>query len=248
MILQTPSLYETDALLNQYLLFHYGNPNDLMPFSFGPQNSLHFPIRCVTECLDLSALPKQAKGLDLGCAVGRSSFELARHCQHVLAVDNSKSFIAAAQHLQKTGRLEYFIAEEGKRQSRRLAEIPNGITSDRVTFKCCDVMELAQHPIAYDVVLAANLICRLSEPDAFLFLLPHLVAPEGQLILTSPYSWLEEFTPRSSWLGTLEGIQNFLAPSFSLQRTIELPFLIREHLRKYQWGVAQASIWKRNRI
>ena len=25
----------------------------------------------------------------------------------------------------------------------------------------------------------------------------------------------------------------------------DLPFLIREHARKYQWSVAQATIWRR---
>jgi hypothetical protein len=34
--------YETDAVLRQYLLFHYGEERDLMPFLFGPQHPLHF--------------------------------------------------------------------------------------------------------------------------------------------------------------------------------------------------------------
>ena len=79
--------------------------------------------------------------------------------------------------------------------------------------------------------------------------------PGGQLILTSPYTWLEDYTPRENWLGgnardgkprrTLDGLKGELAQSFELTRTLDLPFLIREHARKFQWSVAQASVWRR---
>jgi hypothetical protein len=36
-----------------------------------------------------------------------------------------------------------------------------------------------------------------------------------------------------------------LDPHFTLARTLELPFLIREHARKFQWSVAQATVWIR---
>jgi putative 4-mercaptohistidine N1-methyltranferase len=244
-MMQTSSRYETDALLSQYLLFHYGNDHDLMPYSFGPQNSIHFPVRCVTECLDIKNLPQNARALDLGCAVGRSSFELSRYCQQVVGIDNSKTFIAAAKQIQQEGRLGYTIAEEGGQQGMRLAEIPSKAFPNRVEFRCFDVMDLPQELNSFDIVLAANLICRLSNPQAFLKQLSALVVSKGQLILTSPYSWLEEFTPRASWLGSLADIQKILNTDFILERTCELPFLIREHRRKYQWGVSQASIWKR---
>ena len=80
--------------------------------------------------------------------------------------------------------------------------------------------------------------------------MPELVKPGGQLIITSPYTWLEEFTPREHWLGgrdgsTLEGLEAALTKDFQLTATRDLPFLIREHARKFQWSVAQASIWIR---
>ena len=98
---QAVSFYETDAALSQYLLFHYGAEEDLMPYSFGPKDALHFPVRCVEECLDLANLPKGAKALELGCAVGRTSFELSRYCQGVTAVDYSSAFIEVAKEIQQ---------------------------------------------------------------------------------------------------------------------------------------------------
>src|SRR5712691_9068529 len=81
--IRTP-YYETDRALSEYLLFHYGAPEQLLPYAFGPTDALNFPGRCVTECLSVTRLPSQARALDLGCAVGRSSFELARSCAQVV--------------------------------------------------------------------------------------------------------------------------------------------------------------------
>ena len=57
-------------------------------------------------------------------------------------------------------------------------------------------------------------------------------------------------TPRDQWLldedgGTLGALQRILAPAFDFQRVIDLPFLIREHRRKYQWSISEASLWVR---
>jgi hypothetical protein len=101
----------------------------------------------------------------------------------------------------------------------------------------------------------ANLIDRLSHPAACLKSLPRLLKIGGQLILVSPYSWLREYTPRAHWLGgcrrrgrdvrTFATLRRLLSPHFSLARRLDLPFLIREHERKFQLGVAAASVWLR---
>jgi putative 4-mercaptohistidine N1-methyltranferase len=245
------AFYETDSALCQYLLFHYGDDRDLIPFSCGPENALRFPVRCATECVDKEALSPHAKGLELGCSVGRTSFELTRYCQSVLAVDSSSSFISTAKRLQRAGFLEYAIQEEGAHKAIRMARLPEGVEPDRATFLCSDVMEFAPGSEAFDVVIAANLLCRLNDPKTFLTLLPNLVVPGGQLILTSPYSWLEEYTPQLHWLrggksrSVLESLREFLEEEFDLLRYFDMPFLMREHLRKYQFSIAQATIWKR---
>lgn len=99
----------------------------------------------------------------------------------------------------------------------------------------------------FDLIHAANLLCRLPEPQRFLHRVPDLVRKGGQLVLTTPCTWLEEFTPPGNWPpgGTLEYLQQHLQESFERIRTLDMPFLIREHRRKYQWSVAQASVWVR---
>jgi hypothetical protein len=101
--------------------------------------------------------------------------------------------------------------------------------------------------------LAANLLCRLPEPQQFLKMLASLVQPGGQLLLATPFSWLETFTPVSAWLGGKhpqdrsgwEVLEEILSPHFELEEKIDLPFLIREHARKFQYGISCGSRWIR---
>lgn len=249
------SYYESDDILSEYLLFHYGKEADILPYSFGPKEALEFPARCVSECLDVTRLPEEARALDLGCAIGRSSFELARHCHEVLAIDNSASFIRAATALREKGELVFRFRIEGDLRRDANAAVPTGIARERVAFEVGDAMNLRPDLDPFDVVLAANLIDRLPRPSTLLERLPELVSPDGQLIIISPYTWLEEFTPREHWLGgferdgrpvtTLACLQTILAPAFTLTGQKDLPFLIREHARKYQWSVAEATLWRR---
>jgi hypothetical protein len=44
---------------------------------------------------------------------------------------------------------------------------------------------------------------------------------------------------------TFDALRRILSPHFKLARRQDLPFLIREHARKYQLGVSEASTWVR---
>lgn len=240
------SYYETKALLDQYLLFHYGLDVDQLPFEFGPSQSLNFPVKCVTQCVNRNYLPAEARALDLGCAVGRSTFELSRFCQTVIGIDTSRRFIRAAQHIQKQGSLEYTLLEEGSKHLKRLAKRPKGVNPDSVEFYCKDAMQYLKTKNTFHIVLAANLICRLAEPITFLEEVHSLVVQTGQLIIISPYSWKNEFTKASKRLkgnGSINSLKSILKKQFELERYFDMSFLMREHYRKYQWGVSQASLW-----
>ncbi len=243
--------YESNPLLNQYLLFHYGQPEDALPYTFGPHDALNFPVRCVTECFDLSAIPNEARALDLGCAVGRSSFELARYCRQVVGIDYSKKFIAAAQKLQLEGVLDCTVKQVGDIYTQVSARVPDDIDRSRVAFETGDAHDLRPDLGAFDIVLTANLLCRLRDPRQLLSRLPDLVVSGGQLVITTPFTWLEEFTPRENWLGAtpqtgdpLDTLRSELKHSFALTKVQDLPFLLREHARKFQWCVAQATTWQ----
>ncbi len=238
------NIYETRRLLDEYLLFHYGAPHEVLPWAQGPREALNFAVRSVTELADFSLQPRAA--LDLGCAVGRSSFELARHCEAVLGIDYSHSFIEAAETLKHSS-LPYERLDEATLRTALTATAPADCPRDRVSFETGDAMHLRADLGSYDLVHGANLLCRLTEPHLLLARLPELVKAGGQLLLTTPCTWLEEFTPRGQWPqgSTLDWLKQTLSADFDLVMQRDLPFLIREHARKYQWSVALGTRWIR---
>ena len=247
--------YETSKALSEYLLFHYGKPEEVLPWRFGPSDAIGYPARCVSKCAAADRLDANARALDLGCAVGRSTFELARHCTKAIGIDLSESFIATASQLQREGQLDYSFAVEGELGQAAIAEVPSGIDRTRVSFEQGDVTFLREGLGQFNVVLMANLIDRLPCPVKCLEQLHGLVATGGQLIIASPCTWLEEYTSKAEWLGgrerlgqaqqTLDTLRDLLSPAFTLDGEWNLPFLIREHARKYQWSIAQATRWLR---
>src|SRR5687768_11373927 len=129
------NIYESDKLLAEYLLFHYGQPSEILPYDFGPCAALGFPVRCVTDCVDPSTLSADARALDLGAAVGRSTFELARLCRNVIGIDYSERFIDAAEQLRVEGAIEYQRLDEGELCTPMTARVPDQIDRSVVSFE-----------------------------------------------------------------------------------------------------------------
>ena len=249
------SFYDTERALAEYLMFHYGTEEQVLPRGLGPREALHFPARCVSECVDFGRLPERARALDLGCAVGGASFELARHFYEVIGLDSSLPFVAAAKDLARSGRISFNATVEGTLIEWMEAVVPEGIDRGRVRFEVGDAMRPPKDLGSFNLVLAANLIDRLQYPSAFLRRLGSLTRPGGQLVVTSPYTWLTQYTPKEEWLGgrleegvpvrSPERVREILGREFDLLSARDLPFLIREHERKYQWSVAEATTWRR---
>ncbi len=213
------------------------------PFPIG-----NFPKACVSLLLGEARGRgvKAGRALDLGSAVGRSSFELAQEVPEVVGIDFSKSFIRAARVLARRGSLRFRLKLEGGISRPATVRVPAGKFRKHVRFQSGDALRLP--PLGkFDLVLAANLVDRVKDPKKLLQkVLPGLVRPGGLLLLTSPYTWSEEFTPRSRWLKeSFSAIRKILCPHFRLLRRQDIPFLLREHRRKFQLSFADASVWQR---
>ncbi|KAL3929170.1 MAG: hypothetical protein SGARI_004828 [Bacillariaceae sp.] len=76
--------------------------------------------------------------------------------------------------------------------------------------------------------------------------------------MVTPFSWLTEFTPRGKWLGgfsdpvskepirskdVLQGVMH--DNGFEKVHEEEMPLMIREHARKYQYIVSEATGWRK---
>jgi 5-histidylcysteine sulfoxide synthase/putative 4-mercaptohistidine N1-methyltranferase len=243
-------VYETDASVAQYCAFHYG------PDHFGVPN---FPKALADACLDLMAGRPTGRALDLGCATGRATFELARGFDHVDGVDFSARFIRVGHELQEKGYARYAVADEGELMSYHEIDLGALGLADRrrrVEFRQGDAHNLKSMFTGYDLILAANLVDRLYDPARWLAGVHERLNPGGLLVITSPYTWLEEFTPRDKWLGgikvdgenvtTLDGLRAALAGRFKpVGEPQDVPFVIRETARKFQHTVAQMTVWER---
>jgi len=242
--------YESDELLQQYLVFHYASGAEQFPYPFGGVDAIGFPQRCVTEGVAFETLPEGARALDLGCAVGRSTFELARSCDEVIGIDYSQAFIDAANRMKADGVHPATRLDEGSATTELEVAVDPAVDRGRVSFEQGDAQSLREDLGSFDVVLACNLVCRLPEPMRLLDRLPDLVRPNGQLFITTPFTWLEEYTRSENWLGdgaqdSFAGLKKALEPAFALRICWDMPFLIREHARKFQYSIAQASRWVR---
>lgn len=237
------ALYESDKLLHEYLLFHYGAADEILGWSGGPVEALEFPRRTVAHFSEKEV----RRSLDVGCAVGRSSFEMSQSSEEVIGIDFSAAFIGAAKKVGAGEALSYQRLEEAGMETSLSAVLPENCDAEGVSFEVGDAMNLRDDLGSFDRVHAANLVCRLPEPRHFLKRLPQLVKPGGELVLATPCTWLEEFTKKESWPEgrTLDWLKSELGESFELIETADEPFLIRETARKFQWTVSLVTKWQR---
>jgi 5-histidylcysteine sulfoxide synthase/putative 4-mercaptohistidine N1-methyltranferase len=246
---QHSSNYETDQMLSQYAEFHYGESYFNVP---------NFP-KTLAE-IAVSVMGEQPKGhaLDIGCAVGRASFELARHFDKVTGIDFSARLINLGVQMAQKGVVRYTITDEGDLvhyEERRLEQLGLADVADKVEFMQGDACNLKSLYRGYDLILAANLIDRLYRPAQFLRSVHERLNEGGILMLASPYTWLEAHTEKDEWLGgfkkdgesftTLDGLKAILEPHFELIRGPEsVPFVIRETSRKFQHTLSEVTVWK----
>jgi putative 4-mercaptohistidine N1-methyltranferase len=235
--------------VTQYLEFHYG------PEALGVPN---FPRACAAEAIRHLPADRRRRALDIGCSVGRSTFELARWFETVEGVDFSARFIQSGVRLGQGGEVHYEVSTEGELTTKRGVSLERLGLSDvagRVAFTQGDACNLKPIHTGYDLVLAGNLVDRLYDPSLFLDLITGRILPGGLFVVTTPWTWLEEYTPKDKWLGGrrehgeplsgFEGLRRALDPAFELVHRTDIPFVIRETSRKHQHSIADVTVWRR---
>ena len=243
------NIYESDSLISQYAEFGWGEHY----LDVG-----NYPQTCAKLCLEYMRDKPKKRALDIGCAIGRSSFELARAFDEVTGLDFTARFIGLATRMKEEFSIGFTVPIEGEiveYKNVSLKELNLEKEADRVIFQQADACNLKPLYHGYDLIFAGNLIDRLYDPKKFLEDIYGRLNNGGMFIMTSPYTWLEEFTPKEDWIGgykkdgenftTLDGLKEVLEKDFKLIDTKDVPFVIRETARKYQHTVAQMSVWEK---
>ena len=201
------------------------------------------------------------RALDVGCSVGGSSFQLATYFDHVEAFDYSENFIATAKRIQSGEQVSFQVPIEGDISAKATVETEvDASVIKKVNFfrgNACSLEEYAYNMGAFDGVIISNLLCRLPDPQATLNALPKIVNKGGVVVIVTPFSWFEEYTPRSKWLGgyvDTDGksiyskdklIEIMTGLGFEKIHDKQMSLVIREHQQKYQLIISDATGWRK---
>jgi putative 4-mercaptohistidine N1-methyltranferase len=218
----------------------------------------NYPKKCIEILLPYLKNRSTQYALDVGCGIGRSSFELARVFDDVTGIDPSVYLIREAVRLKESGRLRYALPEEGELTREYRIELKDfGLVhaSKKVNFWQADIGSLKPVFTGYDLIVALQLLERISDPMQFLQSVAARIRENGLLVLTSAYAWSEEITPKNGWLGgfmrngkrvkTFETITEILNEAFQLIERKEIPVAVQKSDRTYLYEITEMSIWER---
>lgn len=249
----TANPYEMDALVSNYIHFHFDDN------SGKKMNIQNFPVAIALEVLKVlskyggndftgPSMKANKRALDLGCGPGRLTFELARHFKFAVGIDFSARFIQVAHQFRDSGQISYRLQEEGKIYSLHSITLDTKNLQNTM-FLQGDAMNMMKTSIDadgnsldlsnFDVIICANLIDRLRYPTLALNYLSGIQKAGQFLFITSPYTWMTEWTNENDWIGgkyvdgerldTFTGLKKILEAHYELVSTCDIPFLLREH-------------------
>lgn len=199
------------------------------------------------------------RALDLGCSVGRAVFELSRKFDEVVGVDISQSFINVAREMKENGHIAYRMITEGDTFEDRVASLDPTIEKSKCSFRIGDMCNLPLDVGQFDLVLIANVLCRVAYPKTVLQRLcgpQGLVKEGGYVVIASPFSWEEKYTARCNWLGgnssdtnkstsSKDALKEIMSEDFKLLKEDDIPFIIREHKRKFQLIYSYLTVFQK---
>ena len=145
------------------------------------------------------APPPRDLCLDLGCSVGRGTFELAAAgASLALGIDLSFSMLLVGERARRTGTVRFDQRAAGVVYQPREAPAP---AARNVAFVCADVQNLPLRAGVARHALAINIVDCVPEPATQLRELARALAPAGDALIATPYDWSASVTPFGHWLG-----------------------------------------------
>jgi SAM-dependent methyltransferase/uncharacterized protein YbaR (Trm112 family) len=151
----------------------------------------------------LAGLEKKVDGpaIDLGCAVGRTSFELARTVDDlIIGVDLNFAMLRTAASVLHEGRVVYSRRRVGiVFDKREFAAALEG--SSKVDFWACDATFLPFADESFSLAASLNVLDCVQSPYDHLKELGRILRHKGGALLSAPYDWNVNATPAEAWLG-----------------------------------------------
>ena len=228
----TSDKYDSPRILGEYVWAHYDSdrPHEPDPLYFANPEALAQSNNLTSffrPVLDQVRATPDALLVDLGCNVGRMTFEAAAKVGFALGIDFSWGSIQVARTLLRDGYFMYPRRIEGHLATRVRVEPP---APRNLEFIVADAaMPYLPKGCAIQII-AMHLLDRLPDPRGALGAMADLLTREGRLILTDPFSWDATYTPEHYWLG---GVERGLFPGSGLDNLMrilrQLGFLVAQH-------------------
>lgn len=152
-------------------------------------------------CWPLQGAPVQGAWIDLGCAAGRGTVELARRGAEIaVGVDLGFAMLRVAERVRRTGRARFALRRGGLVFDRCDFAVPD-VPAERIAYWCCDVAALPFADAAFGGALLLNVVDCVPAPLALLAETGRVLGRGAAALYASPYDWSPQATPVSQWLG-----------------------------------------------
>ncbi len=208
----------------------------------------HYPVSSLDEfwkkAIELIDSNHYEFALDIGCSVGRYTFELARCSQLAVGIDLNFIALAAAERTQRTQTATY------KRRIR--GEYYQSIHEPYLApanalFLVADALNPPFKAYSFDVVSGLNILDNVAVPLILIGQMDALLKVDGDLILSSPYDWHTDISKVDEWLENEvmtapEMLQKILEDDYIpkmelkykiLQQQFDVPWILRNYDRHW---------------
>ncbi|MFZ4576136.1 MAG: methyltransferase domain-containing protein [Phycisphaerales bacterium] len=158
--------------------------------------------RLVGRAAELGGVCTSGPVLDIGCGVGRSSFELSsRGSGLVLGIDMHGAMTRAAQQVLRTGRVGYYRRSMGLLYEHREFEVELPAGASRVDFWIMDACNPCLAASSFGGVCCLNVLDCVPVPMLLLARISELLAAGGRAAIATPFDWSANVTPLETWIG-----------------------------------------------
>ena len=139
--------------------------------------------------------------IDLGGAVGRGGWEMARLAAPVVVADLNLAFLRLGQRLMLEGEVHFDRRRVGLVYDRVRVALPADAASERLDFWAVDAMALPFRAGAFGLAAAVNLVDSVAGPTEAIAEAARVLAPGGGAVFATPHVWSANAAEPARWLG-----------------------------------------------
>lgn len=246
--------YGSFSMLSSYLWSHYSE------FFNGPDATDAYK-RWAEEFT-----PQKGWALDIGCAVGRLTFELTKTHDRAVGIDTSFSFIRAARNLAAQNHLAFDLILEGEITETRSSDLDQAFQFDHAEFIVADAMALPFRSNRFATASSVNILEKVPDPMRHLAEANRVMdKTAAQFLFSDPFSWDETVSSPDLWLGGRNqgsfkgfGMDNIcrllkdpggvFAPGFSIREKGQVLWKIRKTRNLWEHITSQFIIAEKPKI